>query len=180
MDDAPTPQPEDKRSRSILPAEFQPGDVVAVCSVLLPYVLAPLQQEPGSLAVADYSVRGLESQIAIKAKTLDELVCCCGADRHTFEHALMSMLAYPCRAVIVEASWAELELGEWRYAMKPAAVVSSILAWIGAGVPFILAGNRERAQTYTSKLLYLAARRRWRELRSLAGGIVEPFEGLRT
>ncbi len=38
---------------------------------------------------------------------------------------------------------------------------------IGSGVPFLFAGDREAAQRATVRLLYTAARRRYRELRGL-------------
>jgi hypothetical protein len=58
--------------------------------------------------------------------------------------------------------------------------VGSLLGWIAAGVPIIMAENHERAGRYVSRLLFTAARRRWRELRTLAatiGGTAETQVG---
>ena len=41
------------------------------------------------------------------------------------------------------------------------------MGWVAAGLPVIMAGDRVRAGKYTARLLSLAARRRWREERSL-------------
>ena len=46
-----------------------------------------------------------------------------------------------------------------------------MLGWIAAGVPVIMAGDHERAGRYVSRLLFTAARRRWRELRTLAAAV---------
>jgi hypothetical protein len=44
---------------------------------------------------------------------------------------------------------------------------------MAAGVPFLFVGNHETAGKAVAKLLFLAARRRWREARGLASGILE-------
>jgi hypothetical protein len=88
-------------------------------------------------------------------------------ERERFERELHRMLAYPVRCVVVEASWLDLERGEWRSKITPQSAMGSVLAWIGSGVPFLFAGDREAAQRATVRLLYTAARRRYRELRGL-------------
>ncbi len=41
----------------------------------------------------------------------------------------------------------------------------SCLGWIAQGVPIVMAGSHEKAGEYVAKMLYIAARRRWRENR---------------
>jgi len=41
------------------------------------------------------------------------------------------------------------------------------------GIPVVMADNHERAGKYVSRLLYTAARRRWRELRTLVAAVGE-------
>lgn len=161
-----------------IPAEPKPDDIVAVIDTReqLPFVLRPLGMMRGTLQTGDYSVRGLESVIAIERKSLSDLVSCCAAERIRFEAELQRLLAYQTRAVVVEASWQDLEAGGWRSKISPESVVGSVLAWIGSGVPFILAGDRVRAQRYTARLLFIAARRRWREARGLLMPADEPAE----
>jgi len=77
------------------------------------------------------------------------------------------------KALIVESSWNEIEAGEWRGKVKPASVIGSLLGWQAQGLPIVLAGNRDRAQTLAARMLYLVARRRWRESRELVAGVVE-------
>ena len=71
----------------------------------------------------------------------------------------------PAVQSLIEATWGELERGGWRSKVTPAAAMGSVLGWIAAGVPVLMAGNHERAGRYVSRLLFTAARRRWREAR---------------
>ena len=65
------------------------------------------------------------------------------------------------------------ERGEWQSRITPAAAIGSLLGWIAQGVPIILAGDHGRAGRYVSRLLFTAARRRWREARVLAVGMAD-------
>lgn len=156
-----------------LPAEPKPEQITAIVDSReqLPFDLAPLNIEPGTLSAGDYSVRGLEHLVAIERKSLPDLICCCGTERERFQRELQRLLAYSTRCVVVEASWADLEAGGWRSKLTPQSATGSVLSWIGQGVPFLFAGSREAAQRATSRMLFSAARRRWRELRSLCEAI---------
>ncbi len=79
----------------------------------------------------------------------------------------MRLLAYPVRALVVESTWPELERGEWRSKVNNTAALGTVLNWIGMGLPVIMAADHARAGRYVSRLLFLAARRRWREARGL-------------
>lgn len=156
-----------------LPAELRPEQVVAVVDTReqLPLDLSPLQTIGGTLATGDYSIQGLEAVVAIERKSLPDLLGCIGTSRERFDREIQRLIAYPTRAVVVEATWPDLEQGEWRSQVTPAAAVGSVLGWIAAGVPIILAGDHERAGRYVGRLLFTAARRRWREARALAVGM---------
>ena len=120
----------------------------------------------GTLATGDYSVLGLENIVAVERKSLADLLGCIGQHRERFDREVQRLLAYPTRAIVVEATWPDLEQGEWRSQITASAAIGSVLGWIAAAVPIILAGDYERAGRYVSRLLFTAARRRWRE----AGG----------
>jgi len=152
---------------------LKPEQVVAIIDTReqLPLDLAPLNVEPGTLPTGDYSVKGLESIVAIERKSLTDLLGCIGQDRERFEREVMRLLAYPVRAIIIEATWQEVEAGQWRSKVTPAAAVGSLLGWIAAGVPVVMTGDHTRAGRYVSRLLFTAARRRWREARALAGSV---------
>jgi DNA excision repair protein ERCC-4 len=159
--------------RSPLPFEL---DAAQVCAVIdsreqQPLPLYPLKSIVGTLTTGDYSIVGLESVIAIERKSLVDLIGCIGQERERFEREIQRLLAYPTRAVVVEAAWSELELGNWRAKVTPQAASGSVLGWIAKGVPFIFAGTRDAAAKAVSRLLYIAARRRWREARTLIGEV---------
>ncbi len=155
--------------RQTVRAELKPEQVTAVIDTReqMPLNLAPLQTVAGTLTTGDYSVRGLEAVAAIERKSLSDLLSCVGSDRQRFDREVMRLLAYPVRALVVEASWPDLEQGEWRSKVTPAAAVGSVLGWIAAGLPVVMAGTHERAGRYVARLLFTAARRRWREARQL-------------
>jgi ERCC4-type nuclease len=152
-----------------LSADVQPDRLVALIDSReqKPLDLTPLRSEVVALATGDYSLRGLEAVVAVERKSLTDLLGCIGRQRTRFEREVHRLLAYPVRALVIEASWAELEAGGWRSEVRPETALGSLLGWIAAGLPVIMAGDRERAGKYVARLLYLAARRRWREARTL-------------
>ncbi len=158
-----------------IPSELKPEQVVAIVDTReqRPLDLAPLGVEAGSLVTGDYSVKGLVDVVSIERKSLADLLGCIGSDRERFDREVLRLLAYPCRAIVIEATWGELEAGGWRSHVTPAAAVGSVLGWIAAGVPVIMAGDHARAGRYVSRLLFTVARRRWREAQALVLPIVE-------
>ena len=158
-----------------LPATLKPEHVVAVVDTReqLPLDLAPLQVVEGTLTTGDYSLRGLEHLVAVERKSLPDLLGCIGQERERFEREVQRLLAYPTRALVVEATWADIEAGEWRSRVTSKAVIGSLLGWIGAGLPVIMAGDHARAGRYVSRFLFITARRRWRELRALSSEVID-------
>ncbi|NQU19650.1 MAG: hypothetical protein HQ567_00095 [Candidatus Nealsonbacteria bacterium] len=156
-----------------LPAELRPEQVVAVVDTReqLPLDLDPLQVVSGTLATGDYSVRGLEHVVSIERKSLPDLLGCVGRDRERFDREAQRLLAYPVRALVIESTWPDLERGGWRSKVTPAAALGSVLGWVAMGLPVVMAGDHERAGKYVSRLLFTAARRRWRESRAFVKGI---------
>lgn len=136
-----------------------------------PLDLWPMQVERAGLSTGDYSLKGLEDAIAIERKSLPDLIACVGVERERFDRELKRLQAYDVRAVVVEATWAELQAGGWRSKVTPPAAVGSVLAWISEGIPFLFVGSHEEAGRAVARLLFVAARRRWRELQSLRGSL---------
>jgi ERCC4-type nuclease len=152
-----------------IPAKPKPEQLIVLVDTReqQPLDLSPLQMETASLPTGDYSLRGLESVIAIERKSLPDLLACVGGQRRRFDREVQRLLAYPVRLLVVEATWQQIEAGQWRGKVRTSAVTASILGWMAAGLPVLLAGDRDRAGRYVSRILYLAARRRWREARGL-------------
>lgn len=152
-----------------LPADLSAESVVAVIDKReqRPLNVSPLQSVLGTLTTGDYSVRGLEHVIAIERKSLDDLLGCVGTERERFDREVQRLLAYPCRALVVKSIWPAIEAGGWRSKISPNAAIGSLLGWVAMGLPVIMADDHERAGRYVSRLLFTAARRRWREARAL-------------
>lgn len=144
--------------------ELRPDDVTCIIDTReqLPLDLSPMKTKPGTLPTGDYSVLGLENLVAIERKSLSDYLGVVGGGRERFEREAQRLLAYPVRAIVVEAAWAELECGQWRNRLSSAQVIGSTLGWIAAGIPVVLPGSRQAAQSVVGRLLFLAARRYWR------------------
>jgi ERCC4-type nuclease len=152
-----------------IPVDIKSESITAVIDTReqTPLDLSPLATTTATLTTGDYSVFGLEHLIAIERKSLPDLLACVGKERGRFEREVQRLLAFPVRALVVQSSWAEIEMGQWRTKVTPQSVTGSLLGWMAAGLPVLMAGDHARAGRHVSKLLFLAARRRWRENRNL-------------
>lgn len=152
---------------------LDPKDVTAIIDTReqLPLTLSPLRWERGTLTTGDYTVKGLEREIAIERKSLPDLLGCIGRDRERFDREVKRLIAYPVRALVIEATWQQLEAGHWRSGVTPASALGSIFGWIAYGLPVIMAGNPQQASKYVSRILFISARRRWMELQSFYQGL---------
>ena len=153
-----------------LPAKLDPSQVVCLIDnrEQRPLCLDPLRTESATLATGDYSLRGLEHHVCIERKSLDDLLGCVGRDRDRFERELQRMLAYPVRCLLVEATWAEIELGQWRSKVTSSQAMGSLIGWAAMGIQIAMLGDHERAGQFASRLLYTVARRRYAELRQFS------------
>lgn len=156
-----------------IPAELPAEAVTAVIDTReqTPLDLSPLRSERGTLATGDYGLKAAPNLCAVERKSLPDLLACVGAERERFDREVQRLLAYPVRALIIETTWSDLELGNWRSHVKPEQAIGSILGWMAQGLPVLLARDHETAGTAVARLLYIAARRRWREARALIGSI---------
>jgi len=156
--------------RGPIPADLLPGSVTPAIDpreqlpLVLPSLAPPVFK---TLVTGDYSVVGLEHVVAIERKSLDDLLACVGQERERFGREVVRLLAYPVRCLVIESGWMALERGEWRSKVTPQAAVGSVLGWIAAGLPVVMAYDHTRAGKYVARILFTAARRRWREAREL-------------
>lgn len=156
-----------------LPVDLAAGSIIGIIDTReqRPLDLSPLRSERGTLPTGDYSVRGLENVVAIERKSADDLLACVGRERERFDREVQRLLAYPVRALVIEADWPFFERGDWRGELTPAHVIGSLVGWIATGLPIVMAGDHERAGRFVGRLLFTAARRRWREARTLAAAM---------
>ncbi len=129
--------------RNALPAKLDPGSVTAIVDSReqLPLDLAPLWTESATLTTGDYSLKGLEHHVCIERKSLDDLLGCVGRDRERFERELQRMLAYPVRVLLVESTWADIELGQWRSMLTSSQVMGSLIGWAAMGIQVAMRSN---------------------------------------
>ncbi len=153
--------------------ELRPEDLTVICDSReqLPWDLSPMKCERGTLPTGDYSVLGLEHLIAVERKSLDDMLGCVGVERERFEREMHRLLAYEARALVIEATWADIERGGWRSKVTPAAAMGSLIGWVAAGIPVVMLADRTAAAAWTARFLFIAARRRWRELLVFEDGL---------
>jgi len=130
--------------------------------------LRPLRVEVATLPTGDYSIRGLTDLVALERKSLPDLAACCGRERERFERELDRLRAYPSRAVVVEASWAEIGAGGWPGMVTPKTVLSSIASWTASGIPFALCGDRQGGADFAKRFLMACARHAHQRVRAFA------------
>lgn len=152
-----------------LPAELKPDSVTAIVDTReqRPLDLTPLRVQVLTLETGDYSILGLEHVVRLERKSLGDLIACVGRERPRFEREVQRLLAFPVRVLVVEASWPQIEMGEWLGKVTPEQVIGSLLGWQAAGLSIHMAGDHGRAGRHAARLLFTIARRRYRELRTL-------------
>ena len=134
----------------------------------LPVCLSPMRSEIGTLATGDYGLKALPHVVAIERKSETDFLACVGVERERFDREVLRLLAYPVRAIVIESTWKRIEAGNWRSKVTSAAAMGSLVGWAAMGLPVFMVDTHERAGQFISRLLFIAARRRWRELRALA------------
>lgn len=139
-----------------------------------PWTFDDMKTELGTLSVGDYAVKGLESVIAIERKSLSDFVSCCGSERTRFQRELDRLRGWPVSAVVIEASWADLQLGGWRSRLLPKQVQASFCSWVAQGHRMILGKSHGEAAKISSAIMFYAARHRLREVKPLLDSLVKP------
>ncbi len=107
-----------------------------------------------ALETGDYSIRGLEDQVAVERKTRNDLLGCIGQDRERFERELERLSEFDLAVVMVECNFRDmLNLPTWSELHEPQ-VFGSILSWTAKyGVVFFFAGSRKVGEKATEKIL---------------------------
>ncbi len=128
-----------------------------------PYSFDPrlTNAERRALQAGDYSVGGLEDQVAVERKTLDDFVSTLIHRRRRFRQELGKLSRYRAACVVVEAELLDVLGKRYRGEARPAAIVGSTLSiLLDYRVPVVFCGNRQAARHFTRGFL-LAAWKRW-------------------
>lgn len=133
-------------TREQLPWDFRSGRVEVV---------------RGTLSSGDYSLAGLESQVAIERKSIRDLVNTLGPDnRERFKRELVRLASYRYAEIMVEGCTHDLLAGQWHGGMRPETVLG-LLVTIKVECPALrvtLAGDRATSERLAeATLLRLAS-----------------------
>jgi ERCC4-type nuclease len=110
--------------------------------------------EVAGLKTGDYSIKGLESWVAVERKTIGDLVACLTTGRERFERELHRGRGLDYFALVVEASLKDLAAGKYQSQMLPKAVIQSLMTFsVRYSLPVFFAENRFYGARVTESLL---------------------------
>lgn len=82
-----------------------------------------------ALPTGDYSIEGMEDQVAIERKELGDLYHCCGSDRDRFEKQLARLNEMPFGCMMIESSFGMAMRGHRESKLNPESLRGSVIAW---------------------------------------------------
>lgn len=123
-----------------------------------PQLVTPVRR---ALPAGDYSVAGLERDVAVERKTLDDFVGTVMHARDRFYRELRRLENYRRACVVVEADLGDVLARRYRGEAHPHAVFGSALAiTVDFGIPVFFCTNRQLACRFVEGYLLRAADRR--------------------
>jgi ERCC4-type nuclease len=128
------------------------------------------------LFTGDYSVAGLESLFAVERKSVSDLVSCCAAsNRERFEHELHRLRGFRFRRLLVIGTRGEIERGEYRSTIRPAAVIGTLAAFeVRYDVPVVFEPDPASAARRVETWAWYAAREHVEEVNAILRGAAGP------
>jgi DNA excision repair protein ERCC-4 len=123
-----------------------------------------------ALPAGDYSIQGHEKSISLERKTLSDLVNCLIHDRDRFFRELVKLKSYRRKAVVIEASVADVFEMRYKSEAHPYSILGAVQSFhMTFDIPFLWWHSREYAQWMGAKWLEQAAKRavKWQERESL-------------
>lgn len=107
-----------------------------------------------ALPTGDYSIQGLEGEVAIERKSRQDAYASLGSGRARFKRELERLSRLNYAAIVVESSLPEFLRPPPFTRMNPKAAVNSLIAWsVKYRVCVFFAGDRVHAQALTRRLL---------------------------
>lgn len=107
-----------------------------------------------ALPAGDYSIQGLEGEVAIERKSRQDAYASLGAGRARFERELVRLSRFKYAAIVVESTLPGFLEPPPFTKMNPKAAVNSLIAWsVKYRVCVFFAGDRAHAQALTRRLL---------------------------
>lgn len=151
---------------SNLPALRSLGHLADVLPVVIvdtreqtPLVFHRLPSRAGSLDTGDYSIGGLESDFAIERKSVADLVACCAGERERFERELHRLRGCRFKRLLIVGQREDVEAGNYRSRIEPAAVLASLDAWQARyDLPYLFAPSPDAAAATVEAWVWWYAR----------------------
>ena len=110
--------------------------------------------ERHALPAGDYSLAGLEHEVAVERKTAEDFVHTVIRDRDRFRKELLKLAEYDRACVVVEAGLDDLLSGAYRSGAHPSSVVGAALSIIvDYGVPVYFCSDRQCARRFVEEYL---------------------------
>lgn len=103
----------------------------------------------GRLNVGDYSVYGLQNEVAVERKSLNDLANCLGSQRTRFMDEMMRSRGLRRFCIVVESDWKDLMNGNYYSKVSSASAVGSVTWLQSRGIQFHFAGDRQDAEKFT-------------------------------
>lgn len=119
-----------------------------------------------ALPAGDYSISGYENVIAIERKSLSDLVNTVIHDRDRFFRELVKLKSYRRKAVVVEASVADVFEMRYKSEAHPHSILGAVQSFhLTFDVPFLWWHSREYSQWMAQRWLEQAWKRavKWEE-----------------
>lgn len=109
------------------------------------------------LKTGDYTIEGLENQIAVERKSLEDLYNTLGSHRDRFEAEHRRLAQYPRgqACVVIEATWDDiLSRPPERSKLRPKTVLRTAVSWQAKyGIPWNTVVDRRLAEIWTFRFL---------------------------
>jgi len=139
----------------------------------------PIERLPSiraGLLTGDYSVAGLENLFAVERKSIADLVSCAAAsNRGRFENELHRLRGFRFRRLLIVGDRGEIERGEYRSAIKPAAVLGTLAAFeVRYDCPVVFDPTPEAAARRVESWAWYAAREAVEAVNALLRGAAGP------
>ena len=120
--------------------------------------------EKKSLALGDYSIRGLEDVCVVERKDLSDLVRSFTVERPVFIDRLRRMSAYPDRLLVITAALSQVKSRYEHSPANPNQITQSLIATLaGLRVPFLCVETHELGEEIVASYLYQVHLYRWLE-----------------
>ncbi len=124
-----------------------------------------------TIELGDYTVRGLETHIAIERKSLNDLVGSSTTGRDRFKRELKALRHMRFAALVIEADWQDIFDGQYRSRAHPNSIIGSLMSFaINYGVFPIMAHDHASASILVERMLIVYAKGVEQAYKSLTKG----------